>query len=178
MDLSTVRRYRVITSLIVLLCASSVGLAQTVKGWSPDTDRYGHFRNTYTTENNEAWVYATTQRDAERMASMVELFPPYMFDYRTHYIPGTGGEGQRFGYIVLVDQGSVTFVMAERRANEIAGSRFLAFVLIRELVGMWQAHGEYRGVSVSLAYVPAFRDPLVFAIGITTEIGVKVVMGE
>ena len=113
------------------------------------------------------------------MAEVAELFPPYMFDSPREYIPGCcEGSNKMFGYIILVDGGKVTFVVTENRANELSSSRMLTYVLLSELVRLWSGYGGYNKVMVSLAYVPAFRDPVTFARGYTTDIGVKVVMAS
>lgn len=116
----------------------------------PDAERYADFEATDATENDTStWVVATTERDLDRMMSLIELFPPYMFDSNSYVRPGSGGP--RLGYIVMVDRGELVFVVTEDRAKD---------------------------VTVSIAYVPSFRDPVVFAIGVMTELGVKVMMAD
>ena len=145
--------------------------------WTPDTGRYPYVRLDSTSDTHIVSIHGAAVQDRDRMADIVALFPPYMFDTAREYIPGGVSAGNElFGYIVLVDGGNVTFVVTENRARELAISRILSYLLVCDLVRLWSNYGGYDTVQVSLAYVPAFREPTVFAIGTTTEIGVKVVM--
>jgi hypothetical protein len=69
-------------------------------------------------------------------------------------------------------------VVAEDRARELSGERATAYVLIARLVEMWSKIIGKEDVTVSLAYVPAFREPVVFAIGSMATFGARVAMGE
>ena len=154
--------------------------------WAPGLPEFGHSDYIQSrSRDNQAWVHATTERDLEIMMSLVELFPPYMFDSTTHYRPGSStpaadGSGfpERWGYYVLVDRADLTFVVTRDRAEELVSLRIMAYLLLRELVIVWTEHSGHKNVTVSIAYTPVDEDPVVFAIGFKTELGIKVVMAE
>ena len=166
----------------IMAVAFALAAIPSYAWWTPDAERYPVV-GVYSPETHQAqhavWIHGTEVRDRDRMAEIAKLFPPYMFDSTQEYMPGCCvGDPKSFGYIILVDGGEVTFVITENRANELSGSRMLAYVLLSELVRMWRNYGGYDSVIVSLSYVPAFKDMVVFAYGYTTDIGVKVVMSS
>jgi hypothetical protein len=165
--------------VIATVFATSINAGYGETWWMPDKNRFHHVDSAETTANNSTWVYATTKHDLDRMLSVVDLFPPYMFDSKTQYLAGGSiGPHTNYGYIIMVDGGQVTFVVTEDRATDLAGSRIMTYLLIRDLASIWRDHGGHSDVTVSMAYVPSYRDPVVFAIGVMTGIGVKVVMAE
>ena len=167
----------VIVAAVFAFACTSTAYGET--WWMPDRGRFPHVNSRDTTTNNSTWVYATTKHDLDRMLSVVALFPPYMFDSKTYYLAGgSTGPHSDYGYIVMVDGGQVTFVVTEDRATDLASSRIMTYLLLRELASIWRDHGGHNDVTVSMAYVPSYRDPVVFAIGVMTGIGVKVVMAE
>ena len=169
-----------IAAALVLLTLGNAHSAHA--WWTPDTDLYpytGLYSPSDTPRGHVVWIHGTTVQDRDRMAEIAELFPPYMFDSPREYIPGCcDGSNTMFGHIVLVDGGKVTFVVTENRAKELSGSRVLTYLLISELVRLWTDYSGHNPVVVSLAYVPAFKEPVTFAFGHSADIGVKVVMSS
>ena len=162
----------------VALLSPTSAAGQLATWWYPPHDRYpvNEYVPTTPDKSNATEVYAATPEGAERMKAVVELFPPYMLDSRTYYLPGTSEVGH--GYVVAADGSDVSFFITEDRAKELAGSRVVTYLLLCELVRIWSDTTGRSDVTVSLAYVPSFKQPVVFAIGTLTEIGVRVVMAS
>ena len=173
------RLMRGLLLLASMLVVAAASVAQSDGSWWPDRERYNVGWSEETTSTHYVTVRGTSEydlKDMERVAFMFRSFPPYTFDTKTSYLPGSGGPG--FGYYVLVDGMDLVVIVAEDRARELSGARATAYVLIARLVEMWSKLSGRDEVSVSLAYVPAFREPVVFAIGSMASFGVRVVMGE
>ncbi len=175
---SEVRKVVLLASVAFVATPSII--ADSSQGWWwPDRERYNVGYTEDTTSTNVVTVRGTSEYDLEdlgRVAFLFRSFPPYTFDTRTSYVPGSGGPYQ--GYYVLVDGIDLVVVVAEDRAKELSRARATAYVLIARLVEMWSKLVGQEGVTVSLAYVPAFREPVVFAIGSMATFGVRVAMGE
>ena len=161
-----------------------IATAATSSAWVPDVERFPFRDNTgYPDEdgrNHTTWVYATKQRDMERMLALATLFPRYTFDSASETRPGwrrTAPKARaKMGYYILVDGGDVTFIVTKDRAAELNNSRMLAYLVISELVKMWREHGGYSDATVSFAFADGGEPPVVFAVGLWTDIGVKLVM--
>ena len=169
------RQFRLLLIAASVLASAAVSAAAW---WTPDREQYpyqGVYSPHDTPRGHAVWIQGTTVRDRDRMAEIAELFPPYTFDSPREYMPGIGDESL-FGHLILVDGGRVTFIVTENRATELSGSRMLTYVLLCELVRLWTEHSGHDSVVVSLAYVPVFKQPVTFAYGHTTAVGVKVVM--
>lgn len=168
----------IVLLVIAVLMAIPSATAQSDGWWWPDREHYNVGWSEETTSTHYVTVRGTSEyelEDLERVAFLFRSFPPYTFDTRTSYTPGSGGPD--LGYYVLVDGSDLVVIVAEDRARELSSARATAYVLVARLVEMWQKLSGHNDVSVSLAYVPAFREPVVFAIGTMATFGVRVAMG-
>ena len=72
----------------------------------------------------------------------------------------------------------VELVVPEDKATEMVANRMLTYVVAKAVAEAWGAHGGYHDVQVVFSYVPAFKEPVAFAVGLTTPTGFRVHMSE
>ena len=107
------------------------------------------------------------------MVELLNLLPPYALDTTAF-----------MGEAVRVDEGFVEIDVSKDIALSMNRQRLLAYLIVKELVEMWEHLGGYDYVTLYMFYDddpddPHSRDYVLFAIGETTENGiVKVTMGR
>ena len=153
------------------------GAAQAYGDWEPAYDDYP-FYDAIQRGSEGCHIYATDNRDLSKMKDVCDLFPPWTFGVRDNWLPGRGYAQKVIGFIILVDRASVELVVPEDKATEMVANRMLTYVVAKAVAEAWGAHGGYHDVQVVFSYVPAFKEPVAFAVGLTTPTGFRVHMSE